>query len=235
MHRRFCPPFTSRDPRPTPLQAVPPSAFPPSTPAARPGPPGGRDCAALARDPLPRKACAAICTETVQGTPWHRSRYPKQTVAYNIQGTPNLYVDGTSCFLVQGLVPTSRFITLKPSCFAFNSATVNYLNSETAKPDKEEETLLSKIKFWEKTDTEEKPTEDFDRYKSYMKGFLTAYNIFTENTFSITGVMKEKDVVEWLNDYCKENPMSSVENALTSFALDHHDGRMKTSARRGGR
>ena len=77
--------------------------------------------------------------------------------------------------------------------------------------------------------------EDFDRYKSYMKGFLTAYNIFTENTFSITGVMKEKDVVEWLNDYCKENPMSSVENALTSFALDHHDGRMKTSARRGGR
>ena len=69
-------------------------------PAARPCPPGGRDCAALARDPLPRKACAAICTETVQGTPWHRSRYPKQTVASNFQGTPNLYVDGTSCFLL---------------------------------------------------------------------------------------------------------------------------------------
>jgi hypothetical protein len=68
-------------------------------PAARPCPPGGRDCAARARDPLPRKACAAICTETVQGTPWHRSRYPKQTVASNFQGTPNLYVDGTSCFL----------------------------------------------------------------------------------------------------------------------------------------
>ena len=136
-------------------------------------------------------------------------------------------VDATGNYAVWGIG--------SKSCFAFNSATVNYLNSETAKPDKEEETLLSKIKFQEKTDTEEKPTEDFDRYKSYMKGFLTAYNIFTENTFSITGVMKEKDVVEWLNDYCKENPMSSVENALTSFALDHHDGRMKTSARRGGR
>ena len=73
-------------------------------PAARPCPPGGRDRAALARDPLPRKACAAICTETVQGTPWHRSRYPKQTVASNFQGTPNLYVDGLKNILcvVQG-------------------------------------------------------------------------------------------------------------------------------------
>ena len=72
-------------------------------PAARPCPPGGRDCAALARDPLPRKACAAICTETVQGTPWHRSRYPKQTVASNFQGTPNLYVDGLKNILLGDL------------------------------------------------------------------------------------------------------------------------------------
>ena len=37
---------------------------------------------------------------TGQGYPWHRSRYPKQTVASNIQGTPFLYVDGTSGFLL---------------------------------------------------------------------------------------------------------------------------------------
>ena len=61
-------------------------------------------------------------------------------------------VDATGNYAVWGIG--------SKSCFAFNSATVNYLNSETAKPDKEEETLLSKIKFWEKTDTEEKPTED---------------------------------------------------------------------------
>ena len=55
---------------------------------------------AEAQPRLCRSPLAAFCTETVQGTPWHRSRYPKQTVASNFQGTPNLYVDGTSCFLI---------------------------------------------------------------------------------------------------------------------------------------
>ena len=43
--------------------------------------------------------------------------------------------------------------------------------------------------------------------------------------------MKEKQVVEWLNDYCKEEPMSTVENALTSFTFEYYDNRMKTSSR----
>ena len=53
-----------------------------------------RDCA------LPRLQPPRFVL-TVQGYPWHRSRYPKQTVASNIQGTPFLYVDGTSGFLVE--------------------------------------------------------------------------------------------------------------------------------------
>ena len=53
---------------------------------------------AEAQPRLCRSPLAAFCTETVQGTPWHRSRYPKQTVASNFQGTPNLYVDGAVPF-----------------------------------------------------------------------------------------------------------------------------------------
>jgi hypothetical protein len=116
------------------------------------------------------------------------------------------------------------------SCYAFNLATVNYLNSDNS-TQKKDESLISKLKFWEDKKNNEDEVENFDVYRNYIKGFLTAYNIFTEKTFSITGSMKEKQVVEWLNDYCKEEPMSSVENALTSFTFEHYDKRMKTSSR----
>ena len=116
------------------------------------------------------------------------------------------------------------------SCYAFNLSTVNYLNSDNS-TQKKDEGLISKLKFWKDKKNNEDEVENFNAYKSYMKGFLTAYNIFTEKTFSISGSMKEKQVVEWLNDYCKENPMSTVENALTSFTFEYYDNRMKTSSR----
>ena len=116
------------------------------------------------------------------------------------------------------------------SCYAFNLSTVNYLNSDNS-TQKKDEGLISKLKFWKDKKNNEDEVENFNAYKSYMKGFHTAYNIFTEKTFSISGSMKEKQVVEWLNDYCKENPMSTVENALTSFTFEYYDNRMKTSSR----
>ena len=116
------------------------------------------------------------------------------------------------------------------SCYAFNLSTVNYLNSDNS-TQKKDEGLISKLKFWKDKKNNEDEIENFDAYKNYMKGFLTAYNIFTEKTFSISGSMKEKQAVEWLNDYCKENPMSTVESALTSFTFEYYDNRMKTSSR----
>jgi|TARA_B100000959_G_scaffold108013_2_gene113777 hypothetical protein len=116
------------------------------------------------------------------------------------------------------------------SCYAFNLVTVNYLNSDNS-TQKKDESLISKLKFWEDKKNNEDEVENFDAYRNYIKGFLTAYNIFTEKTFSITGSMKEKQIVEWLNNYCKEEPMSTVENALTSFTFEHYDNRLKTSSR----
>jgi len=118
------------------------------------------------------------------------------------------------------------------SCYAFNMETVNYLNPDNTS-EKEEQSLISKLKFWEHKEKNQKKTEHFDLYKNYIKGFITAYNIFTDNTYSITGIMKEREVIEWLNNYCKENPMSSLENSLTNFTFEHYEGRMKTNMRRG--
>jgi hypothetical protein len=76
--------------------------------------------------------------------------------------------------------------------------------------------------------------EDSDKFKHYIKGFLTAYNIYTEKTYSITGKMNVDDVVEWLTEYCEDNPMFGLETALLNFTFDHYDKRMKTSGSGGG-
>lgn len=78
-------------------------------------------------------------------------------------------------------------------------------------------------------------SDDNEKYKHYIKGFLTAYNIFTDKTYSITGKMNQDQVIEWLSEYCDENPMSGLENALTSFTFEHYDKRMKTSGSGPGR
>ena len=120
------------------------------------------------------------------------------------------------------------------SCFTFNSATVNYLNPDDAISENDDN-WISKLKFWENKKDNNNEVENFEKYRNYIKGFITAYNIFTEDTYSITGVMKEKDVILWINTYCEENPMSSLETAITNFTFDVYDKRMKSSrpARRG--
>ena len=77
--------------------------------------------------------------------------------------------------------------------------------------------------------------KDTQKFKHYMKGFLTAYNIFTEKTFSISGKKDENQILEWLTEYCEENPMTSLENALTHFTFEHYETRMKTSGGHSGR
>ncbi len=77
--------------------------------------------------------------------------------------------------------------------------------------------------------------EDSDKYKHYIKGFLTAYNMFTEKTYSISGSMNEGQIIEWLTEYCGENPMAGLETALLSFTFDHYEKRMKTSGTAVGR
>jgi hypothetical protein len=78
-------------------------------------------------------------------------------------------------------------------------------------------------------------SDDKDKYMHYIKGFLTAYNIFTEKTYSISGKMDENQVLEWLDTYCEDNPMSGLETALISFTFDHYDKRMKSSGSGAGR
>jgi len=70
---------------------------------------------------------------------------------------------------------------------------------------------------------------DFDKFKDYLMGFLTAYNIITPETYSISGSMKLDDVLTWFDDHCGLQPTISFEHALSDFISEHFDNRMKTS------
>ena len=74
-----------------------------------------------------------------------------------------------------------------------------------------------------------------DQFKSYTKGFMTSYNIFSEKTYNITAKMDEKQIMEWLYGHCADNPMSSFENALANYIYEHYDSRMKRSGKGVGR
>lgn len=76
---------------------------------------------------------------------------------------------------------------------------------------------------------------DSEKFKHYVKGFLTSYNIFTENTYDISGRKNEKQILEWVGEYCEDNPMSSLENALVNFTFEHYDKRLKKSKNAAGR
>ena len=67
-------------------------------------------------------------------------------------------------------------------------------------------------------------------YRSFINGFLTAYNIFTDKTYSISGKMNKNQIDKWLRDYCQTNPVSSLENALIHFIFDHYEKRTTSSS-----
>lgn len=69
---------------------------------------------------------------------------------------------------------------------------------------------------------------DIQKYKDYVNGFLTSYNIFTRDTYSISGKMTQKNIFKWINNYCEKNPMFSFEAVLTNFILDNYDKRAKS-------
>jgi len=81
----------------------------------------------------------------------------------------------------------------------------------------------------------ERNTDAHEAYKNYLKGYLTAYNTITPETYSISGKMNIDQITNWMDDYCDKNKMHGFEQALTEFIIRHYKGRFKTPPNRGGR
>jgi hypothetical protein len=72
-------------------------------------------------------------------------------------------------------------------------------------------------------------SEAYDPYKYFVMGYLTAYNIHTEDTYNISGGQKLSDVLNSLDEYCRESQIDSFETALKNYVEKNHDTRLKHS------
>jgi len=70
-------------------------------------------------------------------------------------------------------------------------------------------------------------TDEEQRYKDYIMGFFTAFNIQMPDTYRIAGHMNLEEILVWLDDYCEEKPILAFEQSLAEFITDNYDKRMK--------
>lgn len=78
-------------------------------------------------------------------------------------------------------------------------------------------------------------SEEQNIYKTFVMGYLTAYNAISEETYSISGAMTLSDILIWLDDYCELKPVHSFELALSEFLIAHKEKRLKQSPAAFGR
>ena len=77
--------------------------------------------------------------------------------------------------------------------------------------------------------------EDYDNYTNYIKGFLTAYNMIAEETYSITGTKPFNELLDWLDDYCETKQIDPLDKALLEMIDAHHEKRLKQPKKSAGR
>jgi len=71
--------------------------------------------------------------------------------------------------------------------------------------------------------------DDAGKFKSYTMGYLTAYNTFVPDTYSITHSMDIDAVIAWLDGYCQKNQIETFESALHQLIEEMKEQRQKTS------
>ena len=75
----------------------------------------------------------------------------------------------------------------------------------------------------------------FDDYTNYIKGFITAFNMLTEDTYSITGNKNFNDLLTWLDDYCGEQQINALEQGLLELVAATEEDRLKKPRKNSGR
>lgn len=74
-----------------------------------------------------------------------------------------------------------------------------------------------------------------DSYKHYISGYLTAYNAFVPDTYSITPGMDLSAITAWLDSYCADSQMASFADALHHLAEQMREKRERNSPDGGAR
>ncbi|MCY4282940.1 MAG: hypothetical protein OXD47_11915 [Gammaproteobacteria bacterium] len=81
----------------------------------------------------------------------------------------------------------------------------------------------------------ERTTDGKDPYRTYIMGYLTAYNAIAPDTYSISSNLSLDEIMVWIDDYCDANQMSGLEQSLLEFVGNHHEKRYQQPPGRAGR
>jgi hypothetical protein len=74
-----------------------------------------------------------------------------------------------------------------------------------------------------------------DEFRSYVAGYLTAYNAFMPETYNIAPGQQTDGVLAWLDDHCADSKTSYVADALHRFIEESHEAREKAAPGSGAR
>ena len=78
--------------------------------------------------------------------------------------------------------------------------------------------------------TKARTANQYEDYKAYLMGYLTAYNTETKETYSVTGTNKLEAVLGWMDDHCRTAGVESFEHALKSLTQAMQDQKLKEAA-----
>ena len=77
--------------------------------------------------------------------------------------------------------------------------------------------------------------DNYDSFKYYIMGYLTAYNALTPETFRLSGKKNLNEILVWFDDYCELKAINAFDLALTDFVVEHYEKRLKSASSRRGR
>jgi hypothetical protein len=69
---------------------------------------------------------------------------------------------------------------------------------------------------------------ELDKLTHWIRGYVTAYNRQTPDTFSVLGGGNPGAAMAWLARWCRANPTAKVSQAMSAFVEDHHPRRYRT-------
>ena len=72
-------------------------------------------------------------------------------------------------------------------------------------------------------------------YKTYVAGYLTAYNAFMPETYNITPAMDMDAVMGWLAGHCDDHRTANIAEAMHQFSEEMYEKREKAAQGEGAR
>lgn len=69
--------------------------------------------------------------------------------------------------------------------------------------------------------------------RSWIAGYLTAYNRMAPETYDILGLSDFEDVMKTIEDYCKANPLENLTSAMETVTEKFHARRHQTRRQAG--